>query len=98
MILQNTNGYPEVLLMGTCNISVFEATAQWLKSKIEIVFNKEVCLNGTITWEFVWSGMLIALHYDPMIGINLIPVSLKNATDEERAKFEAFAEELKSFK
>jgi hypothetical protein len=96
MVLQMTNGYPEIILVGQCTQAVFDATANWLKQKIGISFNKQTELSGQILWEFVYAGAPVNLRYDPDYGIDLCPARYQQATEDDKAAFHTLLHTLQS--
>jgi hypothetical protein len=88
MVSQTTNGYPEIILVGQCNQAVFDATANWLKQKIGISFDKQTERNGQILWEFVYADAPVILRYDPYNGIDLCPARYQQATEDDKAAFD----------
>ncbi|OQP60088.1 hypothetical protein A3860_34735 [Niastella vici] len=73
MILQTTNGYPEILLLARCNVDLFYKTADWLEEKMNISFLKKPMDSNNIVWEFPFEGAVMVLRYNPLGGIAFCP-------------------------
>jgi hypothetical protein len=97
MVLQMTNGYPEVILVGKCNTTVFHATAEWLQQKIGISYEKQSEQDEQILWEFNYSGRQALLRYDREKGIDLCPAQYQQqATTEDLVAFDQLMNALQS--
>jgi len=94
MVLQSTNGYPEVVLTEACDVALFYKVADWLQHKIGITFSNKTEQSEGITWQFQFAGAVIALRYVPGLAISLCPGALAHATDQERAVFKKLVETL----
>lgn len=94
MVLQTAKGYPEVQLLGACDVVLFHKTADWLRQKIGITFTSKTEYGVNITWQFEFAGASLLLRYIQTAGISLCPAALAQATDEDRGAFKKLVETL----
>jgi hypothetical protein len=96
MVLETKNGYPEIILVGQCNMAVFPAMANWLKQKLGITFEIQTELEGQIQWKFTYNYTAVVLRYDHENGIALFPAKYHQATEDDRAAFDNLLRILQS--
>ena len=94
MIIQTKNGYPEMVLMGGCHVSLFHKTAEWLRLKMSVNFTNKKEEAEQIVWNFQFASVTLLLQYHQRTGISVCPASMKEATLEEMAAFKKFTETL----
>lgn len=94
MIIQTKNGYPEMVLMADCHVSLFHKTAEWLRMKMSVTFMNKHEKAEQISWKFQFASVTLLLQYDQQTGISVCPASLNNSTLEEISAFKKFTETL----
>ena len=94
MIIQTKNGYPEVVLMADCHVSLFHKTAEWLRLKMSVNFTDKKEEAEQISWNFQFASATMLLQYHQQNGISVCPASLRNSTQEEMAAFKKCTETL----
>src|SRR5205814_1601183 len=87
MTIQTRNGYPEVVLMATCDATNFYKTADRLRQVLGIAFSNKETHAQDIEWHFQFAGITILLLYNLQTGISLSPAAGSNTTPEEMAAF-----------
>jgi hypothetical protein len=94
MIIQTKNGYPEVVLMADCHVTLFHKTAEWLRLKMSVNFTNKQEEAEQISWKFQFASVTLLLQYDQQSGISVCPASLHQSTQEEMAGFKKFTDTL----
>ena len=87
MILQTTNGYPELVLMEACGVDIFYVTADWLTKKLGVAYSEKISQGEMIRWEFYYSNTLMMLRYNSKAGVILCPAACQKATEIDKAAF-----------
>ncbi|WP_143774325.1 hypothetical protein [Niastella vici] len=94
MVLQTTKGYPEILLLGPCDISLFYKVADWLGQNIGLTFSNNIENAGANFWEFQFMGATLQLQYIPALGIFICPKALINSTEHDKASLMKLLKEI----
>lgn len=94
MNVQDINGYPELVLISSCNTDLFFMTAQWLQSKLKIRFYNKVNKNHIIVWNFEFAGATLSLKHDENSTLSIHPHKCTSCTVTDKAAIRKLTDDL----
>jgi hypothetical protein len=94
MNIQYTNGYPELVLIGNCDIGFFYLTADWLQNNLNINFSNKDQHGQVIFWQFEFAGSVLLLKHDANSHLCIQPTASTKFTDVDKSAILNFEEVL----
>lgn len=82
------------MLTSQCDVSLFHTTADWLKKKLDISFNKQEEEDGCIIGKFIFSDELMMLRYNPATGVSICPEKMTKSDNSGKEAFTMYAKKL----
>jgi len=94
MNVRDINGYPELVLITNCNMTLFFMTAQWLQSKLSIRFYNKVRNEQIVIWNFEFAGALLSLKHDENSTLSIQPHNCTSGTSSDKAAIKKLGETM----
>jgi hypothetical protein len=82
MTLRTDFGCTEAIIDDDCGLKRFYEVANLLVDQLRIRFTNKQDDFDTVTWNFLYKGLLLTLHYNIYTGISIYP----NKTSEAKRK------------
>ena len=88
LTLRTDFGCTEAIIDDDCGLKRFYEVANILSDDLEIRFTNKEDDFDTLTWDFLYNGHILTLHYNIFNGVSILPQNILNKEKVNKAVVE----------